>query len=73
MSINNTAPFASITSHQMEPLGCVVYSHCPTNDSDNKCICCCCLPCNYVTKPFDILQRVIKSQKVYISLEHSRS
>ena len=25
-----------------------------------------CLPCNYVTKPFGILQRVIKSQKVYI-------
>ena len=47
-------------------MGCVVYSHCPTNDSYNKCIHCCCLPCNYVTKPFGILQRVIKSQRVYI-------
>ena len=25
-----------------------------------------CLPCNYVTKPFGILQRVIKSQRVHI-------
>ena len=63
---NNIAPFVSITWHQKEPLGCVVYSHCPTNDSYNKCIHCCCLPCNYVTKPFGILQRVIKSQRVYI-------
>ena len=30
---NNTAPFVSITWHQKEPLGCVVYSHCPTNDA----------------------------------------
>ena len=30
------------------------------------CIHSCCLPCNYVTKPFGILQRVIKSQRVYI-------
>ena len=29
---NNTAPFVSIKWHQKEPLGCVVYSHCPTND-----------------------------------------
>ena len=27
----------------------------------------CCLSCNYVTKPFGILQRVIKSQRVHIS------
>ena len=47
-------------------MGCVVYSHCPTNDSYNICIHNCCLPCNYVTKPFGILQRVIKSQRVYI-------
>ena len=26
----------------------------------------CCLPCNYVTKPFGILQTVIKSQRVYL-------
>ena len=30
---NDIAPFVSITWHQKEPLGCVVYSHCPTNDS----------------------------------------
>ena len=63
---NNIAPFVSITWHQKEPLGCVVYSHCPTNDSYNICIHSCCLPCNYVTKPFGTLQRVIKSQRVYI-------
>ena len=28
---------------------------------------------NYVTKPFDILQKVIKGQKVYISFGDSRS
>ena len=55
----------------MEPLGCVVYSHCPINDSYKKCICSCCLPCNYVTRPFGILQRVIKSQKVYIYHLHT--
>ena len=48
-------------------MGCVVYSHCPTNDSYNISIHSC-LPCNYVTKPFGILQRVIKSQRVYIYL-----
>ena len=63
---NNFAPFVSITWHQKEPLGCAVYSHCPTNDSYNICIHSCCLPCNYVTKPFGIFQRVIKSQRVYI-------
>ena len=70
---NNTAPFVSITWHQKEPLGCVVYSHCPTNDSYNNSIHSCCLPCNYVTKPFGILQRVIKSQRVCISFGHSKS
>ena len=55
------------TDSKKEPLGCVVYSHCPTNDSYNICIHSCCLPCNYVTKPFGILQRVIKSQRVHIS------
>ena len=65
--ITNTAPFVSIISHQKEPLGCVVYSHCYTNDSYNKCIHWCCLPCNYVPKPFGTLQRVIDSQKVLIS------
>ena len=57
------APFVSITWHQKEPLGCVVYSHYPTNDSYSICIDNCCLPCNYVTKPFSILQWVIKSQE----------
>ena len=71
--INNTAPFVSVTWHQKEPLGCVVYWHCPTNDSCNKCIHSCCLPCNYVTKPFRILQRVIKSKRVCISIAHSKS
>ena len=74
MSItNNTAPFMSIIWHQKEHLGCVVSSHCPTNDSCNKYVHSCCLPCNYVTKPFGILQRVIKSQKVCISFGHSKS
>ena len=73
MNINNiTATFASITLHQKEPLGCVVYSHCPTNDSYNKCIHSCCLLCNYVTKPFSILQRVIESQRVCISFGHTK-
>ena len=64
---NNTAPFVSLTWHQKETLGGVVYPHFPTNDSYDKCIYSsyCCLPCNYVNKPFDILQTVIKSQKVY--------
>ena len=60
------APFVSITGHQKEPLICDVYWHCPINDSYNKCIYSCCLLCNYVTKPFGILQRVVKSQKVGI-------
>ena len=70
---NNTGPVVTITWHQTEPLGCVVDSHCPTNDSYNKCIHSCCLPGNYITKPFGILQRVIKSQKACISVEHSKS
>ena len=69
---NNTAPFVSITWHQKEPLGCVVYSYCPTNDSYNKCIHCC-LPCNYFTKSFGILQRIIKSQKAFISVGNCKS
>ena len=60
-------PFLSTNWHQKEPLGYIVYSHCPTNDSYNNSIHSCCLPCNYVTKPFGILQRVIKSQRVHIS------
>ena len=60
-------PFASTNCNQKEPLGCVVYSLCPTNDSCNNSIHSCCLPCNYVTKPFGILQRAIKSQRVHIS------
>ena len=70
---NWRTPFASITWHQKEPLGCVVYSHCPTNDSYNKCKHCCCLPCSYVTKPFGTLQRVIKSERVCVSFGHSKS
>ena len=65
ISINNTAPFISITWHQKEPLDCAVDSHCTTYGSYNKC--------EYVTKPFGILQRVIKCQKVYISFGHIRS
>ena len=67
VNIDNTAPFVSITWHQMEPLDCVVYSHCPTNDSYNKCMLSCYLPYSHVIKPFGILQRVVKSQKVLIS------
>ena len=73
---NNTALFVSITIHEKEPLGCIVYSHFPTNDSFNKCIhscCCCCLLCNYVTNPFGILKTVIKSKKVCISFGQSKS
>ena len=44
----------------------VMYWQCPTNDSCNSSICSC-LPCNYVTKPFGILMRVIKSQRVFMS------
>ena len=74
MSINNnTATFVSITWHQKEPLGCVIYSHCPTNDSYNKRIHSCCLPCNYITKLFGILQRVFKSEKVCILVGHSKN
>ena len=64
---NNTAPFVSTTWHLEEPLGCAVYSHCPTNDLYNKFIHGCCLPSNYVAKPFGILQRVIKIQRVLVS------
>ena len=49
---NNTAPSVSITWHKREPLGCAVYSLCPTCDS---------------YKPFGTLQRVIKSQRVLVS------
>ena len=59
-------PFASANWHQKEPLRCVVYSHCSTNDSYNNSIHSCCLPCNYVTKPFGTLQRVIESQSFHI-------
>ena len=70
---NNTVSSASITGHEKEPLDCVVHSHCPNNDSYKKCIhICCCLPYNYITKPFGILQRIIKIQKVCISLGHSK-
>ena len=61
------SPLRQQTDSKKEPLGCVVYSHCPTNDSYSKSIHSCCLSCNYVTKPFGILQRVIKSQRVHIS------
>ena len=67
MHISKTAPFISISWHQKNPLGCAIYFHCPTNDSYNKCIHSCCLPCNYVTKPFGILNRVIRDEKVLIS------
>ena len=74
ISIKNIAPLVSIKLHQKEPSGCAVYWNCPTNDLYNRCIHdCCCLPCNYVTKPFGILQKVIKSQKVYIWFGHSKS
>ena len=64
---NSNKPFASAHWHEKEHLGWVVYSHCPTNDSYKNSINSCCLPCNYVTEPFSILKRVIKSQRVYIS------
>ena len=60
-------PFPSTNWPQKEPLGCIVCSHCPTNDSYRNSIHSCCLPCIYVTKHFGILQRVIKSQRVPIS------
>ena len=70
LNINsNTAPFVSITWHQRNYC-CVVYSHCPTNDSYNKCIHRCCLPCNYSTKPFGIMQSVIKNQRVNLFYIH---
>ena len=69
---SNTTAFVSITLHQKEPLGCVVYSHFSTNDSQNKCIHSCCLPCNYITKSFRILHWEIKSQKELTSFEHSK-
>ena len=47
-------------------LGLCFILNCPTNDSYNICIYSFCLPCNYVTRPFGILQRVIKIQRVYI-------
>ena len=31
-----------------------------------------CLPCNYVTKPFSILHRVVKSQRFCISFGQSK-
>ena len=65
---NNTAPFGSIICHQKEPLGCIAYSPYPTTDSCSKCIHGCCLPWNYVTKHFSILQKVIISQRVLISI-----
>ena len=68
---NNSVPSVSIRWRQKEILGCVVYSHCPTNDSCSKCKHRCCLTCNYVTKPFGILKRVIKSEKVCISIGQS--
>ena len=48
-------------------------SHCPTNDSYNKRMHRCCLPCNYLTKPLGILLRVIKSQMVLTAFDHSKS
>ena len=45
----------------------VLYTHFAQLMTHTTCIHSCCLPCNYVTKPFGILQRVIKSQRVHIS------
>ena len=64
---NFNKPFASTHWHEKEHLGWVVNSHCPTNDSYSNSIHSCCLPCNYVAMPLGILQRLIKSQRVYIS------
>ena len=44
----------------------VLYTHIAQLMTHTTYIHSCCLPCNYVTKPFGILQRVIKSQRVYI-------
>ena len=73
-NISNTAPMISVKWHQKDPFFCVVYSHCTTNDSYNICIHGCCLLYNYVIKPFGILQRVIKNQRVLIliTFEHNK-
>ena len=44
----------------------MLYTHIAQLMTYTTCIHSCCLPCNYVNKPFGILQRVIKSQRVYI-------
>ena len=44
----------------------MLYTHIAQLMTHTTCIHSCCLPCNYVTKPFGILQRVIKSQRVHI-------
>ena len=45
----------------------VLYTHIAQLMTHTTCIHSCCLPCNYVTKPFGILKRVNKSQRVHIS------
>ena len=44
----------------------MLYTHIAQLMTYTTCIHSCCLPCNYVNKPFGILQRVIKSQRVYM-------
>ena len=63
--------YCTLCINNMAPKGTL--GDCPTNDSCNKCIHFCCLPCSYVTKPFGVMQRVIKSQKVCISFTHCQS
>ena len=69
---NNTAPFVSIIWHHKEPLGCVIYSHCPLMTLQQMYTLLL-LTLHYVTKPFGISQRIIKSQKVCLSFVHSES
>ena len=69
---NNNVPGVSIKGHQKALVDCAIYSHDPTNDLHNKCIHSWCLTCNFISKPFGILQKVIKNQMVFISLERSK-
>ena len=39
-------------------MGCVLYSHSPSNDSYNKCMHCCCLSCDYVAAYLAIMLRL---------------
>ena len=61
----NIDPFGSIAWHQKEPWF-VLYTHIAQLITHATCIHSCCLPCNYVTNPIGIFQRVIKKRRLYI-------